>query len=67
LRAALDALTPRQRAAVVYHHLVGLPYAEVAQLIGSTTDAARRSAADGIARLRSDYPRLRSTSQGETT
>ena len=60
LRAALDALTPKQRAAVVYHHLIGLPYAEVGELIGSTEAAARRSAADGIAHLRSTY-------QGDST
>ncbi len=29
LRDALDALPPKQRGAVVYHHLAGLPYAEV--------------------------------------
>src|SRR5438105_12063421 len=29
LQAALDALAPKQRAAVIYHHLAGLPYAEV--------------------------------------
>jgi RNA polymerase sigma factor (sigma-70 family) len=55
LRAALDALPSKQRAAVVYHHLLGMPYAEVGALIGSTEAAARRSAADGIAHLRSTY------------
>ncbi len=52
LRAALDALPPKQRGAVVYHHLADLPYAEVGRLLGSTAVAARRNAADGIARLR---------------
>jgi DNA-directed RNA polymerase specialized sigma24 family protein len=37
---------------VVYHHLAGLPYADVGDLLGSSEAAARRSAADGIARLR---------------
>jgi RNA polymerase sigma factor (sigma-70 family) len=55
LRAALDALAPKQRAAVILHHLVGLPYAEVAAVIGGSEAAARRSAADGIAHLRSTY------------
>jgi RNA polymerase sigma factor (sigma-70 family) len=52
LRAALDALPAKQRGAVVYHHLAGLPYADVGDLLGSSEAAARRSAADGIARLR---------------
>ena len=55
LPAALLALTPRQRDAVVLHHLAGLPYAEVAAAIGGSEAAARRAAADGIARLRRNY------------
>lgn len=54
---ALAALPPKQRQAVAYHHVAGLPYAEVATLIDSSPAAARRSAADGIARLRSTYPK----------
>ena len=52
LIAALAALPDKQRHAVAYHHLAGLPYAEVASIIGGTADAARRAAADGIANLR---------------
>jgi RNA polymerase sigma factor (sigma-70 family) len=52
LRAAVAALSDRQRAAVVLHHVAGLPYADVAAEIGGTAAAARRAAADGIARLR---------------
>src|SRR5262245_24951208 len=52
LRRALDALAPKQRGAVVYRYLADLPYAEVARLLGCSEAAARRSAADGIARLR---------------
>jgi RNA polymerase sigma factor (sigma-70 family) len=52
LRDALRALPPKQRGAVVLHHLAGLPYAEVATLLDSSEAAARRSAADGIAALR---------------
>lgn len=54
---ALDGLPPKQRAAVIYHHLGGLPYAEVGPLIDSSEAAARRSAADGIAALRKTYRR----------
>ncbi len=52
LAAALLALSPKQREAVVQHHLAGLPYAEVAVLMDISVDAARRNAADGIAALR---------------
>ncbi|MGF7121758.1 RNA polymerase sigma factor (sigma-70 family) [Rhodococcus sp. BE178] len=53
---ALADLPFTQRAAVVYHHLAGLPYAEVAGILGNSTDAARRAASDGVARLRRTYP-----------
>jgi RNA polymerase sigma factor (sigma-70 family) len=56
LDAALAALPRKQRQAVAYHYLAGLPYQDVAAVIGGTTDAARRSAADGIANLRKRYP-----------
>jgi RNA polymerase sigma factor (sigma-70 family) len=55
LRAALAALPPKQRAAVAYHYVAGLPYKEIAVITASTTDAARRAAADGIAALRKHY------------
>jgi RNA polymerase sigma factor (sigma-70 family) len=55
LAAAIAALPRRQREAVAYHYLGGLPYQEVAAVIGGSTDAARRSAADGIAKLRRTY------------
>jgi RNA polymerase sigma factor (sigma-70 family) len=56
LWAALAALPAKQRAAVAYHHLAGLPYAEIAEITGQTTDAARRAASDGIRTLRATYP-----------
>jgi RNA polymerase sigma factor (sigma-70 family) len=52
LRAAVEALPPKQRAAVVYHYLADLPYAEVGEILGTSEAAARRSAADGVANLR---------------
>jgi RNA polymerase sigma factor (sigma-70 family) len=55
LRAALDALPPKQRGAVIYHYLADLPYAEVGALLGTSEAAARRSAADGIANLRTKF------------
>jgi RNA polymerase sigma factor (sigma-70 family) len=58
LDAALGALPPKQRQAVAYHYLVGLPYSEIAAIVGSSVAAARRAAADGIATLRRTYPRI---------
>jgi len=53
---AVRALPDKQRQAVAYHYVAGLPYAEIAQILGGTTEAARRAAADGIKNLRKDYP-----------
>jgi RNA polymerase sigma factor (sigma-70 family) len=55
LWAALESLPEKQRKAVAYHHLAGLPYAEVAELLGNSPTAARRAAADGIKTLRMNY------------
>lgn len=55
LVAALRRLPPKQRQAVAYHYLGGLPYAEVAELIGGNATAARRAAADAITSLRRTY------------
>lgn len=52
LWSALAALPDRQRWAVAYHHVAGLPHREVASVLGGTEAAARRAAADGIAALR---------------
>lgn len=52
LWAAVVTLPDRQRKAVAYHYLAGLPHQDVSDLIGGTTDAARRAAADGVANLR---------------
>ncbi|HWM22728.1 MAG TPA: sigma-70 family RNA polymerase sigma factor [Ilumatobacteraceae bacterium] len=57
LWAAFQALPLKQRGAVAYHHLAGMPYSEVAALLDSSEAAARRSAADGIAGLRRSYPK----------
>jgi len=50
------ALPEKQRQAVAYHYVAGLPYAEIAELLGGTTEAVRRAAADGIKNLRKSYP-----------
>jgi RNA polymerase sigma factor (sigma-70 family) len=48
-------LPDKQRQAVAYHYVAGMPYAEIAQLLGGSVDAARRAAADGIKNLKRTY------------
>lgn len=50
--AALQSLPEKQRRTVAYHHLAGLPYQDIAELLGGTPEAARRAAADGMKTLR---------------
>lgn len=52
---AVAGLPEKQRHAVAYHYVAGLPYAEIAEILGGTVDAARRAAADGIQNLRKNY------------
>jgi RNA polymerase sigma-70 factor (ECF subfamily) len=40
----LDRLTPQQRVAFVLHDAFGLPFGEIAELIGSSVEAARQHA-----------------------
>lgn len=51
----IASLPRRQRLAVSLHHLAGFPYAEIAQMIGGSPDAARRAASDGVRQLRQQY------------
>jgi RNA polymerase sigma factor (sigma-70 family) len=53
---ALAKLPDKQRVAVAYHYLAGLPYREIAEITGGSADAARRAAADGVKTLRATYP-----------
>jgi len=55
LWAALQRLPDKQRHAVAYHHIAGLPFAEIAVILGNSPDAARRAAADGIKALRKHW------------
>lgn len=48
----VSTLPNKQRQAVAYHYLAGLPHREVAEILGGSADAARRASADGIASLR---------------
>jgi RNA polymerase sigma factor (sigma-70 family) len=49
-------LPDKQRQAIAYHYVAGLPYAEIAQILGGTVESARRAAADGIKNLKRTYP-----------
>jgi RNA polymerase sigma factor (sigma-70 family) len=54
---AVAALPPKQRGAVAYHYIADLPYAAVAETLGTSEAAARRAAADGVASLRTTLGR----------
>jgi RNA polymerase sigma factor (sigma-70 family) len=64
LAQAVAKLPAKQKQAIAYHYLAGLPYAEVAAILGGSADAARRAAADGIATLRRSYPGARLAGHG---
>lgn len=55
LAAAVDQLPHKQKHAVAYHYLAGLPYDEIAEILGGSAAAARRASSDGIATLRRTY------------
>ena len=55
LAAAVARLPHKQKHAAAYHYLIGLPYNEIAGILGGTPAAARRAASDGIATLRRNY------------
>lgn len=55
LWSAVAALPDRQRLAVAYHYLGGMPHAMTAELIGGSVESVRRAASDGIAALRMVY------------
>lgn len=52
---AVKALPEKQRQCVAYHYLGGLPYDDIAALLGGSAAAARRAAADGVKQLRARY------------
>lgn len=55
LAVAMGRLSERQRTVVLHHHVAGIPYDEIARTLEITPEAARRSASDGIAKLRTLY------------
>lgn len=61
LADAVRSLPDKQRLAVTLHYLADLPYAQVADQLGGTPEAARRAASDGLRALRKQ---LASTTTG---
>ncbi|MFN8162940.1 MAG: sigma-70 family RNA polymerase sigma factor [Solirubrobacterales bacterium] len=51
---AVGALPPKQRAAVTLRYACDLPHHEIADALGCTPEAARRSLHEGIKRLRKE-------------
>ena len=56
LWAAVRRLPPKQRSAVVQRYLLDRPYAEVAETLGVSEDAARQNVRAGLRRLREEVP-----------
>ena len=55
LWARLRELPRKQRTAVFCREVLGMPYAELALLLESSEDAARRNVHEGLKKLRRDY------------
>ena len=49
---AVRALPPRQRVAVVHRHVLDRPYAEIADLMGTSEETARANVYQGTKKLR---------------
>jgi RNA polymerase sigma factor (sigma-70 family) len=65
LADAVSRLPAKQKQVIAYHYLAGLPYADIGAIVGGSTEAARRAAADGIATLRRTYPGSRKDEHDE--
>ena len=57
LLGRLKELPPKQRTAVFCRSVLGMPYVELAALLESSEDAARRNVHEGLKRLREEYAR----------
>jgi RNA polymerase sigma factor (sigma-70 family) len=52
---AVRALPPKQRTAVFCRTVLGMPYPELARILESTEDAARRNVFEGLKKLREEW------------
>lgn len=62
LRQAMGALPYKQRAALMLRKYQGLEYAEIAEVLGGSQDAARANVYQGLKRLRAGFaqaPRIK--------
>jgi RNA polymerase sigma factor (sigma-70 family) len=57
LWAAVRSLPPKQRTAVYCRSVLGMPYGELAELLDSSEEAARRNVHEGLKRLREEWDR----------
>ena len=57
LWAAVRRLPPKQRTAVFCRSVLGMPYGELAALLESSEDAARRNVFEGLKTLREEWNR----------
>jgi RNA polymerase sigma factor (sigma-70 family) len=57
LWAAVRKLPEKQRTAVFCRSVLGMPYAELAELLESSQDAARRNVHEGLKTLREEWTR----------
>jgi RNA polymerase sigma factor (sigma-70 family) len=57
LWAAVAGLPDKQRTAVTLRYVVDAAYAEVASVMGTSEEAARRNVHEGLKRLRTEYAR----------
>ena len=57
LWASVRDLPEKQRTAVFCRSVLGMPYDELAELLGSSEDAARRNVHEGLKKLREEWTR----------
>jgi RNA polymerase sigma factor (sigma-70 family) len=55
LWAAVRGLPPKQRAAVFCRSVLGMPYDELAEVLGCSPEAARRNVYEGLKTLREEW------------
>jgi RNA polymerase sigma factor (sigma-70 family) len=54
---AVRTLPPKQRAAVVHRYVSDLAYRDIARVMGTSEEAARRSVHEGLKKLREEWKR----------
>jgi RNA polymerase sigma factor (sigma-70 family) len=56
LWALVQGLPPKQRSAIALRFLADASHAQIAQMMGTSEEAARRNVHEGLKRLRTEYP-----------